>query len=411
MNDRIEKEGIIEQRKNFFEKIMSILDEAESKKKRDTTYGPFSFLEEKYYVRSAVVSSLGKISSIAGLKMFLALEVLEVHSKKNASKMSFKQLKELVEGMAEKKYSINYTHLDECWDIEKNREIICERLRSVYESGNVEESTKYLQNSKELFPYIFMDRLRGVVWTKLKNFFELCKQSVCSECSKKSEVYYQYIQAVALYEIFYLSLVQERAEKYVKEETDILNQILEQLHKIEELNKEIKDNKLSLEKVLEFQKTVQELNCKLDDEVMEKFNDNSYSLEIYQLLVMEFGISYYAMCSLLMVFEAIQVCDSDKQLSSQIEEKLKFVYGREIGVSVDVNNKRIKRYEEVNHRINKLLENQYMKYDIKGKQNYGEEDAIYTFMTELCKPTGMQNKEILRGLEMVLGYPLYCEKR
>ena len=32
-------------------------------------------------------------------------------------------------------------------------------------------------------------------------------------------------------------------------------------------------------------------------------------------------------------------------------------------------------------------------------------------MTELCKPIGARNKEILQGLELILGYPLYCEKK
>jgi len=406
----MENEGIVEQRKHFFEKVMNILDEAEGAKEiRDSKYGPLSFLKEKYYVRGAVVSSLGKISSISGLKKFLALNVLEIHSKKNRSKISFNQFKELVEGTAGKIYNVNYTNLDECSSVKKNREIICERLSSVYAPENMEKSIKYLQNSEELFPYLFMDKLRSVVWSELKKFFELCKQSACSNCSMKKEVYYQFIQAVTLYEIFYLSLLYEKAEEYVKKGKDILNPVSEQVLKIEKLNKEMKNNNLSLERILEIQNTVQELQYKMDD-IMQEFNDNCDYLGIYQLLVMEFGSSYYAMCCLLMVFEAIQVCDSDTQLSSQIENNLQSTYGREIAVITEINSNRIKRYEEVNHEVEKLLENQYRKYDLEGNKNYNEEDAIYTFMTELCKPVRRQNKDILRGLEIVLGYPLYCQK-
>ena len=169
-----------------------------------------------------------------------------------------------------------------------------------------------------------MDKLRNFVWDKLSDFFKLCEQSVCSECLMKSTVYFQFIQAVALYEIFYLSLIQGQTENCVKKEIKSLNQISEQLCKINELTKEVNNNHLSPEAVFRFQKAIQELNNNLDDKVMMEFHDNSCQLEIYQLLVMEFGITYNAMCCLLMIFEAMQVCNYEmrglKHLSLKIEK-------------------------------------------------------------------------------------------
>jgi len=116
------------------------------------------------------------------------------------------------------------------------------------------------------------------------------------------------------------------------------------------------------------------------------------------------------MCYLLMIFEAMQVCNYEmkglKHLSLEIEKKLSYIYDRELAMLIKSNRKRATRYRAVNKRIEQLLEYQFPKYE-----EYDVADVIYTFMVELCKPRGQQNQKILRGLEVMLGYPIYYERK
>lgn len=415
----MQNDNIIKRRKDFFEKIMNIVDEAEGDK--DTTYGPFSFLWENSYVRDAVVSSFDTKTSITGLKIFLAMNVFEMHTKENKSKISYGQIVDIVQGTSTKQYSIDFTVLDICADVKKNKEALREKLYSMYPPEKVKNSVKYLEESEELFPCIFMDKLRSVVWSKLRDFFKLSEQNVCSECSKKSMVYFQFIQAVALFEIFYRCLIDERAADAIEKEKLMLNEIGEEMNQIKELTAGLDKSSGSLENILEIQRTIQKFNDKLEKEIMDELFSNNCHLEIYQALVMEFGISLNAMCYLLMIFEAMQVCDFKmrglKHLSLEIKKNLRKIYDTDLTILEKTNHKRAKRYRQVNERIEELLEYRYAqvrknyKELYKENEEYEEEDAIYLFMVELCKPVKEQNKELLRGLEGVLGCPIYYEQK
>lgn len=410
--------GTKEERIDFFEKIMKIVDEAEGV--RDTTYGSFSFLGENYYVRDAVVSSFDTTTSITGLKMYLAMNVLEMHAKGNASKISYNQLRELVQGISKKKYGINYSVLDQCMNIKKNKEAICEKLYSAFEIKAAEKFVEHIEKADELFPYLFMDKLRSVAWSKLRDFFKLCEQNVCSECSKKSMVYFQFIQAVALYEIFYFDLIQEPAEDYMEKEIRMFGEAVEE---IKELAIELNEDNTSLENVLTVQKAMQSFNDRWNEKGMEEFEHNTYCMGVYQLLKEEFGISLNAMCYLLMIFEAMQVCTYEmrglKHLSLKIKENLWDIYDRDLEILIKSNRKRLARHRNVNERIEGLLKHRYTEYMKEHKElfekgnekEFKEEDAIYTFMTELCKSKTEQNKKIFRGLEIILGYPIYHEQK
>lgn len=387
---------MVDERKKFFEEIMEILDDAEGT--RDTTFGPFSFLWENSYVRDAVVSSFDTTTSITGLKLYLATNVLEMHSKGNTSRISYDQLRALINAQSSKKYSINYNALDECIDINLNKKAVREKMYSMFSVEDIRESLEYLEKTDILIPYLFMDKLRSAVWSRLRDFFKLCEQSVCSECTKKSMVYFQFIQSVALYEVFYIGLVQEQAADCMEKASGVLTQTKEEEDKLSELTKELN--------ILEIQKRVEKLNDSLNDKVFE----NLYQIDIYQLLVVEFGISLNAMCYLLMIFEAMQVCNYEmrglKHMSLKIAEKLRDIYDKELAMLVKSNHKRATRYRAVNKRIEELLQNQYPECE-----EFDEADVIHTFMLELCKPVKMRNKEVFRGLEVMLGYPIYKERR
>lgn len=396
----------MEERQVFFEKLMNIIEEAEGK--RDTIYGPFSFLWENSYVRDAVVSSFPTTTSITGLKMHLATNVLKMHAEGNQSRISYEQLKTLVQGSSSKKYSINYAQLDECMDVAKNKEAIRQNLYTGELLDKSQESLKYLERSEELFPYLFMDKLRSSVWSNLRNFFKLCEQSVCSECSKKTMVYFRFIQEVALYEIFYTRLIQDQAAEYME---DMIAFSQEQEAEISKMAEQIKllngDHTDQLQEALcKLQKTAKNLSEGLDENILKKF----YQIEVYQLMLIEFGISLNAMCYLLMLFEAIQVCTYQMRgishLSLEIANKLSDIYDKDLVVLEEFNHKRVSRYKAVNKRIEELLAHQYPKCE-----TYDAATVIDTFMEELCLPKaiGESRKNVFRGLEVMLGYPIYHE--
>ena len=207
-----------------------------------------------------------------------------------------------------------------------------------------------------------------------------------------------------MYEIFYIRLIQEKAVDYLNEEKDFVDEVIEVVNKINVVNNS--EKKQFAELIYEIQGTVRDLEARMNVKVQE----NHYKIEVYQLMLIEFGISFEAMCYLLMIFEAMQVCNYEmkglKHLSLEIGKKLSYIYDRELAMLIKSNRKRATRYRAVNKRIEQLLEYQFPKYE-----EYDVADVIYTFMVELCKPRGQQNQKILRGLEVMLGYPIYYERK
>ena len=104
----------------------------------------------------------------------------------------------------------------------------------------------------------------------------------------------------------------------------------------------------------------------------------------------------------------MQVCSFEmqgvEQLNYKIREELKEVYDKDLAILAKSNHKLLKRYRAINEKIVKLLENQYPK-----RENIDEAMMIHGFMKELCKPIADQNKEVLRGFEVMMGYPIYQE--
>ena len=392
----------MEKRYENFMYLMKILDDSEGD--RDSEVGSFSFLWDKSYVRE-VVSSPSIKTSIAGLKTFLATEVLGIFGAKNESNLTYRDMQAQLSGDSKaKKYSFNFEFLDDCFDIEKNREAM---LRECQELPEEEGIRKSLEQAQILIPYLFMDRLREVVWNKLRAFFKLCNQTTCSECEKKSEVYFQFIQAVALYEIFYIEFVQEKAAFLVEESMVSIRKAEEEvarLGKQGELLGNCEDMPAE-ELVL----SVQELATGYQNIWNNLLEDKVWHVGIFQLLIAEFGISLNAMCYLLMILEAMNVCNGKmrglKNISVQIQKNLSNIYEKDLEILQNYNKKRAKRYRQVNVKLESVLE----KYVWSEYQQYDEAAIIYAFMEELCMPLKERDKKTLRGLECMLGYPVYKE--
>ena len=399
-------------RSSFFNALMRILDNAEGT--RDTTYGPFSFLWDNSYVKKAVVSSFETSTSITGLKMFLAKNVLKMYTERNKRKedkkggdITLSQLMAIVNGTAkDHKYYIDYTILDDCIDIEKNKKAMLEKMHAPIDDADM---IKFVQDSNMWFPYIFVDRLRDEVWFWLREFFKLCDQKTCSNCVNKSLVYFKFIQAVALYEIFYIELVQEYAAEYVEQVLSFPKSALQKMESInwlvEGLEKDERNQQM--EKVLQTQELLEEIKDIFGEDTEEESMEMCiHKLLVFQLLDIEFAVSLLAMCDLLMIFEAMHVCDPSmrgmEHLSFEIGKRLDKIFEKELATLENSNAKRYKRYREVNLKLEEMQKNQF-----PSQEDLDIATTIYAFMEELCKPVGMRDRDLFRGYEMLLAYPVY----
>lgn len=396
--DYIEKQKI---RLQNFEYLMNVLDEAEGE--RNTEIGAFSFLWENSYVREVVVTP-SKKTSIASLKTFLATEVLEIFGANSKSKISYKNIYAYLSGDTSKKYSFSFQVLDEVFDIEKNKEMLLEDCLLLQKEGMLREET---QKTDIWFPYLLMCRLRDTVWEKLRKFFRLCNKETCEDENKKNEVYFQFIQAVTLYEIFLIECIQEKGVAYIE-------QSMSQLVKIERTMENMKEKVDTVfdyieeqkEEALLVAKSVYEKATILEEVQVAEFLENASAGMVFQILNADLGISFLAMCHLLMVFEAMNVCSENmrgiKRISLKIMDELFDVYKKDFVILQIYNKNRISRYKKVNEKLKKILE-EY------GDETYKESAVIGHFIEELCKPVSKQNKVILRDLECKIARPIYME--
>lgn len=388
--------------KENFMYLMKILDDAEGE--RDSEVGSFSFLWDQSYVRE-VVSSPGKKTSIAGLKTFLATEVLDIYGAVNESNITYRDIQAQLNGEeGAKKYRFFFDFLDSCFDIVKNREAMKLKCQVLPEEETV---IKSIEEMDIFFPYLFMDKLREVVWNKLRNFFKLCDQKVCSECNKKSEVYFQFIQAVALYEIYYIELVQEKTHTLAEECIALTKKAEDELSKWKKKSEElIYGENIPL---MERMHSVQELITEYQNIWYNPVEEKALQTTVFQLLIAEFGISLSTMCYLLMILEAMNVSSGKmrglKNISVQIQKDLDRIYEKDLEILQGYNKKRAKRYRQVNVKLETIME----KYVHSQKQEFDEAAIIYNFMEELCKPLRKRDRNTFRELECMLGYPVYRE--
>ena len=214
---------------------------------------------------------------------------------------------------------------------------------------------------------------------------------------------------MALYEIFYIAFVQERAAEYMEHVVFLQDRIKEVLEGLNGWRKEVqeRESKIQAEQLSYGQNILREIEniCEENGET-ESLDMRIYKAGVFRLLVVEFSISLHAMCDLLMIFEAMHVCDYKmrgmQHLSLDIHDKLDEIFEKELATLESFNHKRYTRYRDVNLKLEEMQKNQY-----PTKEDIDIAGTIYTFMEELCKPVGQRNKEILRGLEVLLGYPVY----
>ena len=245
--------------------------------------------------------------------------------------------------------------------------------------------------------------IREVVWKKLREFFKLCEQENCSECPRKGDAYFEFIQAVALYEIFLAECIQEQGTVYIENTMSLIKAMEEEIKEIGNVGKNLVSG-MQQEEVLTLMYQVDSGLKAFANEIDEKFHPMLTYVGAFQTLKMEFGISYNAMCYLLMVLEAMNVCGVNMRgidkMSLKIRGELQEKYEKDLEILQSYNKNREKRYKKVNVKLEELLK-EY------GEEEFDEAVIIYTFMVELCKPKAERNIVALRGLEWKLGYPIY----
>lgn len=383
-----------------FEYLMNIVDAYEGE--RDTTFGALSFLWEESYVRESVVTP-GEKTSIAGLKTFLATEILEIYGASSKSKISYKNIYAYLKGDESKKYRFSFQLLDDVFDKEKNKELLLEECKLLPQKVSLRE---VFPKTDIWVPYILMHRLRKVIWKKLRYYFQLCNEDADGKTEKKRDIYFQFIRAVALYEIFLVECIQEQGTLYIEQalaEHERITSKLEEMRKKKEELLEWEERKE--EEQLALAESISQDVKRLKSEHVSNFLEMSTITGVFQILNADFGISFCAMLFLLISFESMLAFRENmgemKEFSVKMQEELQMLYNKNIEFMQNDNKNRTKRYKKINEKFEEILEH----YEVMSYKEAGK--VIALFMEELCKPVSRQSVDVLQELERKLAGPIY----
>lgn len=362
---------------------------------REKNAGAFSFLEKGIYVRDIVVSPNYR-TAMPGLKTFLATDVLEIYYTNSKSKITYKDIEAYLSGEKVKKYGFYFGEMEQCFEEEANLVAFLKNSHIMKESigfcGDVESCDKWL-------PYILMDKIRETAWKKLKQYNALCEKECCDMCERKEQLYFQFAQAVALFEIFFDECVSLPLDRYFQVGEEKLRELEQETEQLQEQGKQLSGD---YEQIEELRKSLNRLR----DNKIAELEEATHSIIAFKLLEAEFAVHLCALLNLLMVFEAVNVCDADyrkdSQIGFQLREELYDLVQKNFSVFLDRNKNRKKHFLRVNEHLEEVL----VRY---ADGDYNVVGVTVEFLEELEKPLKQRNGEKLRELCCMLAYPVYRE--
>lgn len=379
-----------------FEFLMEVLDHWKvGTGEREKDSGAFTFLREGSYVRDIVISPNYRFA-MPGLKTFLATDVLEIYQNRTKSKVSYTNIASYLSGEKVKKYNFNFEVLDQCFQIADNKRAFQEKaiVLEGYESLK-EDIEKY----NEWIPYLLLEKIRDTAWRKLRRYYSLCDKECCEDCEKKKLAYFQFAQAVALFEIFYVECVLEPAKEYAE---DCIQTMRSMELEILQMKERIKSEELDIEKLGMFNNLLNQLL----EEQLEALQEKLDRANTYKLLETELAVDMCAFLHILLILEAVNTSDSfgygTEYKGSQLRDALYDEIDKNFNPFFEQNKNRKRLCRIVNEHLEKLLS----QYTI---QNYDVAKLMVQFLEELNKSKREQDIKRLRDLQFGLAAPVYRE--
>lgn len=380
---------------------------------RKKTVGPYSFLSDDLLVRSIVVCPNLK-DGMPSLKTFFATDVLEIHLDKKQSKLSYKEIQAHLVGNLGKKPKLIYDVLKKCGEPEANKEAFLRESRIMQEKKNLHE---VVERCDEWLPYILLNQIRKTAWMRLDSYNFVCGKRFCKGCENRNEIYYQFTQAVALFEMFFIEYVQQPIREYVQAGNEMIQKASEEIVRLMEISEGQKEkqeellNKEGEEKQnfgLEVVKDVLDLVHEYEKIVTEDLDGMTEILEkisVYSLLEAEFAVELCAMHHLLLIIESInaysEVFDDidEMQIGLKLDTGIMCEYEKNFRTFGRTNEDKSVSYR----RVNEYLENMLSQYT---DSSYDVRKIMMEFLEELSENT---EKPSARYYELMgkLAYPVY----
>ncbi len=256
--------------------------------------GPLKFLKEDIFIRNITIASNHRVNEIQ-LKTFLLLEVLQMHEN-ISSKISCTTIQNQLEGKTDKKYLYNFSLLEECFNVEKNKKALKEWYNS---SGLFKEmvAEQHLFDWKQEIPYLLLTKIQNTVEQKIKQYWQCCKSVSAKKEEEKNELYVECLLAIALHEIF--------VKEFLESETTSIQECNKELDKLSDIVNKMRESTNGIEKI-SFTENDADLTLKNIQGLREKITSFEQK-PVFMALYMKFIISVIAEEQIILLLEGLSI--------------------------------------------------------------------------------------------------------
>ncbi len=409
MGDEVLVTETLKAKQGILNEFLSVFDKfgAEKKHKADSTYG---FLSDNLLVHSIVVSPNLK-SGLSSLKTFFATEAMEIYKGKQSSKISYKNIQEHLEGSNNKKYRFSYEVLEKIMQKEINKDAFLNEARIMRSNTDMCEMIKEYD---DWLPYILLDQLRKTAWEMLDKYNQICIEAEEDTENRKKLLYYQFTQAVAMFEMFMIEYVKKPLRKCIQKELVLIEKIKETAEKLKIWEESIQEKVVRISGQMEdkyhmgseIQHDVMTLVAEYNlfvSENIEELTGNTNKISILHLVEAEFGVELCAMLHLLLVLEAVNVYEENMdspQIGANMDCAFMGDYDKFFVSFGRTNENKRADYRRVNTYLDNLLSEYAGKpYDVK--------KTVIAFLQELSTVRTSGETEQFYGFLCALAYPVY----
>ena len=336
--------------------LLDIIDKyaAEEKGKDE---GPFCFLREDMAVRYFATTPNCR-AGLKSLKTYFTKNILEINY--GTSKVTYKNILDNLKGQACKKYQMDTTRLDSCFEPGKNYDAV-RKYALLYR----EESTEQEEQLKETLKkgdvsWLLLTWIQQDVERQLLRFWKLCDAKQDEHViQKKEEAYMSALYGIALHEIFFKEMLQT---KVFERKNAIDTGLIKVSEYTEQVKKDSPKEALVLESLQQIQAATEKVNRLLDE------------YHVYWLLAVEQNINLYDEISLIMIFDSI---NRKKNTPKLIEDWLGGLGKEDMrGFDADNPNRRM-AYQRMQAYVKEILVSYWENIPVGQKQDFPQAVKIY----------------------------------
>lgn len=358
--------------------------------------GPFSFLREDMMTRF-ITTTPNRRAGVEGLKTYLAKDILQINDGKDY--VTYKNILDNLEGTAKKKYQVDSSRLDDCFNWEKNRDIIEKDAAEFWIQR--EKGWKGLQQDCQI-PWLLFKWLKEDVETHLLNFWKIGIMDKFDEPCEKKDEYMSALYGVALQEIFYRELLSKRLIQNWKT-------IQEKQKQIEVFLQEDGKEKLT-EDILTEDEKCQLVAWKLRtiSDMLSDFGGKLTEQSVYIVLDTEANLNLGVEIQLIMLFDSLNIQGKTGQA---LEQWVNLQQINLIGFFKDNPNRR-KAYREIDSYVEEMFLSYWKNIPEGERKNFPWALNTYFEQLELRRdPQKKADNELMKRAQTIILQAMLEESR